>query len=820
MLSTTLIKNSLRRLQLRSESGLSWSGCQQQQQEQQHHHQAESLLRIGAELFLKGILPHHFDEALAIFETAHSVISAAALSSPPESLTHSNSNISMVLTGTQLEVGRTLLLKHGDLSGKFRSSASLMDREYPQLEVIINSHHYQGASAAITLPPPDLYLEDGCDVGPRMLKMPVVPSSSLAINSIHNLALLEAMVLFNKALVFHTKGILHEARNLYELASFAVQGLLGLLATPGALHEAQSIVFMELAMRVHNNLGLIHYMDRREGLAAASFETAVHFAKPFAEQHNDPDQANIIYNLEYVTTLSNWCRALWMRGDMRSEHTYMCLKEVLHVRFTSLPWDHPDVAAAYFNLAMAEYARRETHQAAAHLRQYLTIQAYRDKEKHVRDLDIMPALIVLLLIGHEDKEDHASQELVRGLRTLQDKRQDEGPDSPEVASVLNFVGTLLFHQQDYENALLFFIEELRLEDKPKCFLTAATQASETDTDSVSVTCNNIGRILQELGRHHEAIRFYERTLESEYGDIRELMPSSALLPAALESKADFLRKKSSASVNLYSTVWYNLGLIHDKLGSYDKAICAFEMSLELRQTMLGPDHPDIACLLYNIGVLHMEQRHLDEASETFCKALRIRRTGATGQLSDKHIVKTLEKLVSLHKAKGNIHKALEASLEILTVQQQSSDIDAISRIKQIGITMRSIAELYHANNDLRSAICTGTESVETLRVVAEAGLLQHRNSHSIVDMKLKGLLLMDRIANMEQYVSSLLLLGSLHHELCEPLRAAAILQEAAAVVRSVKAATYECPLVTAPSSMYALQEVTAMLSCLHCAPQA
>ena len=59
-------------------------------------------------------------------------------------------------------------------------------------------------------------------------------------------------------------------------------------------------------------------------------------------------------------------------------------------------------------------------------------------------------------------------------------------------------------------------------------------------------------------------------------------------------------------MNLYSTVWYNLGLIHDKMGAFTDAIRAFHMSLKLRRAMLGKDHPDVACLLYNIGVLQME----------------------------------------------------------------------------------------------------------------------------------------------------------------------------------------------------------------------
>ena len=179
----------------------------------------------------------------------------------------------------------------------------------------------------------------------------------------------------------------------------------------------------------------------------------------------------------------------------------------MRIRFDILGWENVDTASAHYNLGVAEYARGTTEQAVSHLDQYLNVAARKDNE--TTELDPIPALIYILLIKNEGKENSMSQELVRGLRTLQDKRQDLGPENTEVASVLNFVGTLLFHQHAYDDALLFFQEELRLEE---------SLSTETEDVSVSVTCNNIGRILQELGKLTDAIPYYERALKAEYGD--------------------------------------------------------------------------------------------------------------------------------------------------------------------------------------------------------------------------------------------------------------------------------------------------------------
>src|SRR3569832_1538673 len=102
---------------------------------------------------------------------------------------------------------------------------------------------------------------------------------------------------------------------------------------------------------------------------------------------------------------------------------------------------------------------------------------------------------------------------------------------------------------------------------------------------------------------------------------------------------------------------------------------------------------------------------MSEATVSFREALRIRRGGATGQLNDKHVVKTLEKLSSLHKAKGNIKGALEALKEVLHIQEISSDFDYILRMRETGVTLRSMAELHHATGDLQAALRISIQSV-------------------------------------------------------------------------------------------------------------
>jgi tetratricopeptide (TPR) repeat protein len=498
-----------------------------------------------------------------------------------------------------------------------------------------------------------------------------------------------------------------------------------------------------------------------------------------------------------------------MQGDISSV-LYINLLEIFQIRSTILPWYHPDVAASMYNIAVSEYALHEAKKAKHHLLQYLAICDYRSKKLKIQDLDKIPALIYLLLIRSEDKGDQKSRELVRGLRILQEMRHDEGPNSPDLATVLNFIGSMLFHQKDYKNALVFFLEELRLEEE----MALLDELQQEDTTSVSVTCNNIGRIMQELGQLEDAIRYYERALKSDCGFSQlastfSSSPISSILTS--DSLKDTLCAHQSPSINLFSTIWYNLGLIYDQLGHFEHAISAFEMALELRKGMLGSNHPDVACLLYNIGVLKMEQNCLKDASVAFREVFRIRGTGVLSHLNDCQVIKTLEKLATMLKADGDVDGTLEVALEILSIQRTSIDFDSITRGTAIGLTLRSVAELYQAKDELEIATTKAMESFSELSKVAQL------KWNSVPCEGAGGMNILEYIGNLEQSVSSLLLLGSLYHEMAECKKAEVVLRKASIIVERAIAIAGRCPHSRRPPSLLALKEVVLMMATVYCA---
>ena len=57
------------------------------------------------------------------------------------------------------------------------------------------------------------------------------------------------------------------------------------------------------------------------------------------------------------------------------------------------------------------------------------------------------------------------------------------------------------------------------------------------------------------------------------------------------------------------------------MGEYDQALSLFEEALEIREKILGTDHPDTAISLNNLAIWHESVGNYDQALELFLRAL-------------------------------------------------------------------------------------------------------------------------------------------------------------------------------------------------------
>eukprot|EP00536_Pseudo-nitzschia_multiseries_P005391 jgi/Psemu1/190507/e_gw1.101.116.1 len=620
----------------------------------------------------------------------------------------------------------------------------------------------------------DTYDEDECDVGPRAFNSAIVPEDVVGLD----VNFLQLVIAYNKAVAYQASKNYHFSSQLYKFITSTIGSYL-----PSGNVDAK---LAHLAMRAHNNMGHIEYNQRKEELAGIEFERALAYAQ-LNFSHSQMEGAQ---QFEIANVLSNWCRTRWMMGQV-DESVYEALEDVLRIRSTHLSADHPDVAAAHFNIGRAEFSRGANKKAMKHLLCYLRVSITDNDENNGMECEPTKALIYILQLQNERKDDEISQDLVWGVRTLQEKRRSLGKIHTDVATVLNYIGTLLFRRRELDYALCFFVQELCVEERLKAQSDSRSSFHQSEDVSISVTCNNIGRILQELERFREAKHYYQRSL----GDENVFLASSTM--------------------NLYSTVWYNLGLIHDKMGAFNEAIRAFRVSLKLRRAMLGHKHSDVSCLFYNIGILQMEQNLLDEATESFREALAYRHVSGKGQLNDGHVIKTLQKLSAMHKAKGNLKGALAAHQDVISILATTKDFDQCVRNKKIAIAMRDIADLHQAQGNLQLALKFASGSVDLFRSLRSSSAVDEDAME--IDTSHDG-----ERCSVEEEISAFLLVGSLQHELCEPMIAQNAFSETARILHS-NLSTIVANSATetkTKATLLPLLEVSVMLSTPSCAPEA
>jgi tetratricopeptide (TPR) repeat protein len=817
-------------------------------------HYYEQRLSLAVSLILGGQLlsKNNFEEAKDAFESAYRFLSLT----PSVAMTTSGNFVNRKTKQEQ----EMLCVQHEDddiISSSLPSSSSTSSSSSSSVSTTQEQQHI------------DTYREDECDVGPRTFNDAIVPDDVMGLD----IDVLHLIISYNQALVFHRSKNYVLASQLYKFITCTVATY---LSTTGTTHATLS----HLAMRAHNNMGQIEYIERSEECAHSEFDNALAYVRG---HHHQQATAPIIsvaaviantttpdHQLEIASVLSNWCRTRWMLGRV-DDNVYTALEDILRIRSSHMDENHPDIAVAHFNLGRAEFSRQSNSNALKHFLHYMRISSHRFQEKNSTttknnntnnnkedgvgnvevdfELDPIQGLIYVLQIQNDEKDDEMSQDLIWGLRTLQEKRTELGPIHTEVASVLNYIGTLLFRRLELDYALCFFAQELRVEERLRVQAGKKLMSSSSppkDDVSISVTCNNIGRILQELGRYPEAKYYYQRSLGNNEGDDDDNNNDTSANNCTISensSKTGQRNQKSavrenvinedgvdnnnddddntsdvpSAAMNLYSTVWYNLGLIHDKMGAFKEAIRAFRMSLKLRRAMLGHEHSDVSCLLYNIGVLQMEQNLLEEASESFREAFAHRHVAGKGQLNDHHVIKTLQKLSSLHKSKGNLNGALQANRDILSVLTTSTDFKHATRNRKIAIVMRNIADLYQAQGNLQVALEHATNSANLFRLL---------RTTPVEDQKMEDDMDVDNTedddedeknnkSSIEEETNALLLVGSLQHEQCDPLSAQVAFSETVRLVHSTLSTSAKFA-----STLLPLLEVSAMLALAHCAAEA
>ncbi len=225
-----------------------------------------------------------------------------------------------------------------------------------------------------------------------------------------------------------------------------------------------------------------------------------------------------------------------------------------------------------------------------------------------------------------------AQELLESSLRL--RRQHAPDDHLAIGQSLLDLGALSSDRKQSEEALSLLREarrELEQVDNPRARLVLAAVFDE------------LGNVSQDLGRFSEAGKSYQRALKlrqielgPEAKEVADTLNNLASLSWRLGDLAEAGRRFEEI-LNIYerlypdddhpnlAAVLSNLGLVYRGQASYAQAEKSFVRALDISRRSLGEDHPQVGSVLFSLGRLHLYQERLEEAASRFEQSLRIRR---------------------------------------------------------------------------------------------------------------------------------------------------------------------------------------------------
>jgi tetratricopeptide (TPR) repeat protein len=156
-----------------------------------------------------------------------------------------------------------------------------------------------------------------------------------------------------------------------------------------------------------------------------------------------------------------------------------------------------------------------------------------------------------------------------------------------------------------------------------------------------------------------------------------------------------------------------MGLVLFKLGLPELALARFTESLEIRRTLQGTSHRDVATILHNIATIHLELGSDDEGIRCYQESLRIERD-ALGPLHD-DILSTLECLGQVHQHRGELALSLSCFLKALDIRRQRAG-ESSDQLVPIARTLNLAANLHLQIGDVASAMEAITEATRIARI--------------------------------------------------------------------------------------------------------
>ena len=133
----------------------------------------------------------------------------------------------------------------------------------------------------------------------------------------------------------------------------------------------------------------------------------------------------------------------------------------------------------------------------------------------------------------------------------------------------------------------------------------------------------------------------------------------------------------------------DLGLLYKAQGRYDEAESLYQRSLAIREQALGPEHPDVATSLNNLAALYHDQGRYDEAEPLYQRSLAIRETALGPEHPD--VALSLNNLAALYHEQGRYDEAEPLYQRSLAISEKALGPEHPG----VALALNNLANLYH-----------------------------------------------------------------------------------------------------------------------------
>jgi serine phosphatase RsbU (regulator of sigma subunit) len=249
----------------------------------------------------------------------------------------------------------------------------------------------------------------------------------------------------------------------------------------------------------------------------------------------------------------------------------------------------------------------------------------------------------------------------------------------KLAVALNNIGLVYDDKADYNNALTYYLQSLKL-----------VEGTGESKFQLASTLNNIALIYKTQGKYDEALSFHNRSLKikREIGNKRGEGSSLHNIGLVYKLKGDYdkslefyhqalelrrsINDESGAGLTLN-----NIGSVYDSKGEYDKALRYFEEALVIREK--SQDKYGLAITLFSMGSAYCERKEYKKGNDFMERAMNIAK-----EIGAKELLKHgYETYALIYEAQGDYKHAYENQKEYIAVKDSILNETTIQQLNEL-----------------------------------------------------------------------------------------------------------------------------------------